>query len=83
MGACGIHPEYGLTVIESDEALILNQMVKHARQVVAVADSSKLGMISTTQVCSSSQIHTIITDDGADPSVVESFQNQGVRVVIV
>ncbi len=83
MGACGIHPEYGLTVIESDEALILNQMVKHARQVVAVADSSKLGMISTTQVCSSSQIHTIITDDGADPAVVESFQNQGVRVVMV
>jgi DeoR family transcriptional regulator of aga operon len=83
MGACGIHPEYGLTVIESDEALILNQMVKHARQVVAVADSSKLGMISTTQVCSSSQIHTIITDDGADPAVVESFQEQGVRVVMV
>ncbi len=83
MGACGIHPEYGLMVIESDEALILNQMVKHARQVIAVADSSKLGITSTTQVCASSHIHTIITDDGADPAVVEGFQNQGVRVVIV
>jgi DeoR family transcriptional regulator, aga operon transcriptional repressor len=47
MGACGIHPEHGLSVIESDEALILAQMVKHAKQVIAVADASKLGMFSS------------------------------------
>jgi DeoR family transcriptional regulator of aga operon len=83
MGACGVHPQFGITVIESDEALILNEMVKHARQVIAVADASKLGMISAMQVCRSEQIHTIITDDSADPAVVGSFQQQGIRVVIV
>jgi DeoR family transcriptional regulator of aga operon len=82
MGACGVHPQHGITVIESDEALILNEMVKHARQVIAVADSSKLGMISAIQVCPSSQIHTIITDDSADPAVVQQFQHQGIRVVM-
>src|SRR6202021_2156116 len=51
MGATGIHPEHGLTVIESDEALILGEMVRHGRQIVAVADASKLGMISTNRVC--------------------------------
>ena len=50
MGACGIHPEHGLTVIESDEALILGEMVRHAREVIAVADASKLGMISANNV---------------------------------
>jgi len=44
MGATGIHPEHGLTVIESDEALILGEMVKRARQVIAVADARKLGI---------------------------------------
>lgn len=83
MGVCGIHPLYGITVIESDEALILNEMAKHARQVIAVADSSKLGMISAMQVCPSSQIHTIITDDGVDPVLVEKFSLQGVHVVMV
>jgi len=83
MGACGIHPLHGITVIESDEALILNEMIKHARQVIAVADSSKLGMISAMRVCSSSQIHSIITDDGADPAVVREFEQQGVHVVEV
>src|ERR1700733_6421954 len=83
MGACGIHPIHGITVIESDEALILNEMIKHARQVIAVADASKLGMISAMRVCSSNQIHSIITDDSADPAVVEQFERQGVRVVAV
>ena len=31
MGSCGIHPEHGLSVIESDEALILGEMVRHSR----------------------------------------------------
>jgi DeoR family transcriptional regulator of aga operon len=82
MGACGIHPAHGITVIESDEALILNQMVLHARQVVAVADSSKLGMISDIRVCTPAQIHAIITDDGAEPAVVQEFQRQKIQVVL-
>jgi DeoR family transcriptional regulator of aga operon len=83
MGACGIHPQYGITVIESDEALILNEMIKHARQVIAVADSSKVGMISAMQVCSPSQIHSIITDDGADLAILRQFEQQGIRVFAV
>jgi DeoR family transcriptional regulator of aga operon len=83
MGACGIHPEHGLTVIESDEALILGEMVKRGRQVIAVADASKLGMISGNNVCATSQIHTIITDDSISPELVEVFRRQQVRVVIV
>ncbi|WP_263384036.1 DeoR/GlpR family DNA-binding transcription regulator [Granulicella arctica] len=83
MGACGIHPEHGLTVIESDEALILGEMVKHARQVIAVADSSKLGMISANNVCTTTQIHIIITDDGVSPELIELFQDRRVRVITV
>ena len=83
MGACGIHPEHGLTVIESDEALILGEMVKHARQVVAVADSSKLGMISANNVCATSQIDIIITDDGVAPELMELFRARNVQVMTV
>jgi DeoR family transcriptional regulator, aga operon transcriptional repressor len=83
MGACGIHPQHGLTVIESDEALILNEMVKHAKQVIAVADSSKLGMVSAMRVCTPNQINTIITDDSADPDVIVGFQRQNIRVITV
>ncbi len=83
IGACGIHPEHGLSVIESDEALILDQMVRHSRQVIAVADASKLGTFSSTRVCSTSQLHTIITDDSVDPELVKAFQRQKVQMMIV
>jgi len=83
MGATGIHPEHGITVIESDEALILREMVRHARQVVAVADSSKLGMVSTNKVCESSQIHTIITDDNVPPELVQLFEHRNIQVLCV
>jgi DeoR family transcriptional regulator of aga operon len=82
MGACGIHPEHGITVIESDEALILNQMALHAKQVVAVADSSKLGMISGIRVCATNQIHTIVTDDGVDAALVAEFERRNIRVIL-
>jgi DeoR family transcriptional regulator, aga operon transcriptional repressor len=83
MGATGIHPDNGLTVIESDEALILGEMVRHGRQVVAVADASKLGMISTNRVCEVSQIHTIITDNGVDPALAELFRSKNIQVICV
>src|SRR5580692_9802846 len=83
MGACGIHPEHGLSVIEADEALILGEMVKHAKQVIAVADASKLGMFTATKVCATNQLNTIITDDSVDPELVEAFQRQQVRVIVV
>ncbi len=83
IGACGIHPEHGLSVIESDEALILDQMVKHSKQVIAVADASKLGTYTAMKVCATSQLHTIITDDSVDPGLVKAFERQKVQVVIV
>ncbi len=83
MGATGVHPEHGLTVIESDEALILGEMVKHGRQIIAVTDASKVGMISANQVCEPGKIHTIITDDSVDAEMVELFRAQGIQVVIV
>jgi DeoR family transcriptional regulator of aga operon len=82
-GATGIHPEHGLTVIESDEALILGEMVKHARQVITVADSSKLGMISPHKVCEAAQIHMIITDDSVEPELVERFRREHIQVLCV
>ncbi len=58
-------------------------MVRHGRQIVAVADASKLGMISTHKVCEASQIHTIITDDSVSPDLVSLFRKKEIQVVLV
>lgn len=83
LGACGVHPQYGITVIESDEALILSQMAEHSKQVIVVADSSKLGMISDNRVCKTNQIQAILTDDGIDAAVATEFRRLGIFVHVV
>lgn len=83
LGCTGLHPEHGLTVIESDEALILGAMVRSSRRVIAIADSSKLGITGANRVCETSQIHTIVTDESASASVVEAFQQRQVQVLLV
>lgn len=83
LGATGIHPEHGLSVIESDEALILAEMVKHSRRVIAVADASKLGMISAIRVCEPNQIHTIITDTNVSTELVAQFEKANVSMICV
>ena len=82
IGVCGIHPEHGITVIESDEALILSEMVRHAKQVIVVADSSKVGMVTSMKVCPPQEIDLLITDDGAEPASLEAFRACGIEILI-
>ncbi len=46
LGATGVSAERGVTVIQPDEAAVFRTMVRQARQVVIVADSSKMGRVS-------------------------------------
>jgi DeoR family transcriptional regulator of aga operon len=71
----------GLSVIESDEALILGEMVRRGRQLIVIADSSKLGMTGANTVCETSQIHTLITDKDASPNEIAAFRERGVHTI--
>jgi DeoR family transcriptional regulator of aga operon len=57
-------------------------MTRRARQVVVVADSSKVGMISPAVICPPSDIDLLITDDGISENAVKAFTGCGVKVVI-
>jgi len=48
-----------------------------------VADSSKLGMIGSIQVCPPSQVDTAIGGDGAEAATVEIFCEARIRVVLL
>lgn len=83
LGCTGLDPDRGLSVIESDEALILSEMVRCSRQVIAVADSSKLGISSTNIVCEPEKLHTLVTDRDADPEIARRFRERGVQFLMV
>lgn len=82
LGVCGIDPEYGATVIEPEESLIFRIMAEHAKQVVVLADSSKIGMISPALICPSSKIHAVITDEGISPEMIAAFHKKKIEIFV-
>jgi DeoR family transcriptional regulator of aga operon len=83
VGVCGIDAERGATTIEADEAAVFRTMARRSRQVVVVADSSKVGMMSPAVICPVEDIDVLITDDGISESALQSFTQHGIQVISV
>jgi DeoR family transcriptional regulator of aga operon len=81
LSVTGLHPDRGVTTLETDEALVLRKMIQQSKQVVVTADSSKLGKVSPAFVCPFDKIHILITDTGATAEALAPFERQGVRIV--
>lgn len=82
LGVCGVDPVHGATVIEADEAAVFRAMARRARQLIVVADSSKVAMTSPAVICPPQMIHTLVTDDGVSEQATEAFRRLGVQVLV-
>jgi len=83
LSVTGLHPKRGATMIEPEEAAVSRVMVKQAREVIVVADSSKIGMESPAVICPSRDIDLLITDDGITEETAAALRASGIRVMIV
>jgi len=83
LGVDALDPELGLSTPDILEAQLNALMIKVAREVTVVADSSKLRRRSLSVICKVNLIHRLITDTGADPQVVEALREQGLEVLTV
>lgn len=81
MGVYGID-ELGAT--NTDPLLIQAEraMIEHSRELVVLADSSKLGRRGSLLLCGLERIHTLITDDGIRPEQRELVESRGVRLIV-
>jgi len=82
VGVCGIDPQHGATTIEADEAAVFRAMTRRAKQVIVVADSSKVGMTSPAVICPVTDVDILITDDGISDEAIKAFQRSHVQVII-
>ncbi len=83
IGVCGIDVAHGASIIEPEEAAVVRAMVRNAKQVVVVADSSKAGQCSPALICPVSAIDLLITDDGISDEVLAAFSRQKIQVLVV
>jgi DeoR family transcriptional regulator, aga operon transcriptional repressor len=81
LSVTGFDAEHGATTLEPDEALVCRKMLKRSKQAIVVADSSKLGKVSSAFICPTSEFHVLITDTGARSDVLASFESRGVKVI--
>lgn len=81
VGATGVDPERGATVIEHEEAAVFRAMGRQSRQRIVVADSSKLGLVSPAVVCAPKEIDLLITDDGISGELARRFAAAGINVL--
>lgn len=83
LSVTGLDAERGATTLETDEATVYRKMLKQSKQVIVVADSSKIGKVSPALICPINEVHTLITDTGAPVDALAPFERQGIRIVRV
>lgn len=83
VGVCGVDAHRGATTIQAEEAAVFRAMARQSKQVVVVADSSKIGMVSPVIICPANKIDVLITDEGVPEDAVAAFEDAGVQVVCV
>jgi DeoR family fructose operon transcriptional repressor len=64
LGTNGLTAEHGLSTPDPDEAAMKRAMVRAARRVVVLADSSKLGQEHLVAFATLEDVDVLITDDG-------------------
>lgn len=82
VGVGGVHPEAGLTEYNQDDTLIKQAMMRHAKQIIVLADSSKLGRTCFMTIGPLEEIDVLITDDSARPQDLEELRRRGVQTVV-
>jgi DeoR family fructose operon transcriptional repressor len=76
----GISVHRGLTATDPSEGAVKRAMVATARRVVVLADHSKLGADHLSIFAGLSDVHVLITDDGASDAQLEEFRSAGLDV---
>lgn len=82
LGVNAFDAELGAAAHDEGEAAIGAALVSRARQVVVVADASKLGRSAFARIARPAQVHALITDSGAEPSVLANLRAAGIEVVV-
>ena len=83
LGCNGIDPARGFTNTNIAEAEIKQAMVRSAEKVVVLADHDKIGKVASAFVADISAADLLITDDGADETMLRNLKSEGLAIDVV
>ena len=79
----GISAESGITNDNVYETEINRAMLEKSKEVIVVADFSKIGALRFVKMGDIDKVHILITDNKAPKDEIKRIEEKGVRVVIV
>lgn len=80
--AGGIDAEAGLTEYNWDDAMVKQAMIKAAKEVILVADSTKFDRIASVNIAPLHTIQAMITDQTPKPPLLNKLEEAGVKIFI-
>ena len=82
MGTRGLSLEQGLTNDYLQETLTDRAILKIGREVIIVADHTKVNRVATALLAPLDVMHTFVTDSQADKKFVQALKKTGINIVI-
>lgn len=82
IGTNGVDAGFGLSTPDTAEAAVKSGLVRAARQVVLLADSSKLGLRTLVQFATLEEIDVLITDTEPHAELAHALADAGVPVIV-
>lgn len=82
MGTRGVSLEHGLTNDYLQETLTDRAILKIGREVVIVADHSKVNRVSTVLLAPLNSMNIFVTDSKVDKKFVQALKREGIQVVL-
>lgn len=82
MGTRGLSLEHGLTNDYLQETLTDRAILKIGREVILVADHTKVNRVATALLAPLDSMQTFVTDSKADKKFIQALKEQGIQVIV-
>ncbi len=82
LGAGAVDFEGGLTEFNLEDALVKQAMLKSAKEVILVVDSSKFNKLAFTAIAPLQVVDRLVTDSGLDRASVTRLEEMGIEVIL-
>ena len=82
LGIRGLSLEHGLTNDYLQETLTDRAIIRIGRELIVVADHTKVNRVSTVMLAALDVIHTFVTDAKADKKFILALKRQGIQVIV-
>jgi DeoR/GlpR family transcriptional regulator of sugar metabolism len=82
LSGAGCDPDFGVSGANLDETMVNRAMLRIAREIILVADSSKLSKRSMVRIAAFSEIDTVVSDSGLREELQEKIRGFGCNLIL-